>query len=299
MKRSAGNPAHIATAIAACALITTALTCSTGGPASSPRAADANARWVTEKQGLRMRESPDQKGRVLAVIPCASKVEFVSEKGETMTISGASGKWTEVKWNEKKGWVFGGFLGSADPAASDRELIAAAERYSEEFSRKSWGDSPDRFKALKNYGARIREKSGNFAIVETGIWTEEDRVAKTCSLWARPAGRWQVVAGIESSRFGQNVKLLHLNNDDLIDAVVLYSSGDWSGFGFYIAKSSDTIEKADAIPSIMVPMPKDVSFGRCGKTRISGPVSMADSDKERITTFTFDCATNRLKKISR
>lgn len=34
MKRSAGVPVHIATAIAACALITAALSCSTGGPVS-------------------------------------------------------------------------------------------------------------------------------------------------------------------------------------------------------------------------------------------------------------------------
>ncbi len=301
MRKHAHVKQFMAPTLIACALSVAALSCSTGGPAPSPCTVDppSKDRWVSEKQGLRMREAPDQNGKVIAVVPHAAKVEFISEKGETMNISGATGKWTEVKWNEKKGWVFGGFLGSADPAASDRELIAAAGRYNEEFSRKSWGDYPDRLKALIKYGARIREKSGNVAVVETGFFEELERIEKTCSLWARTTGRWHLVAGIESSRFGQNIKLVHLNNDDLIDAVVIYSSGDWNGFGFYVAKSAETIEKADSIPSIMVPMPGNISFGRCGKTRISGPVSMEDSDKGRVTTFIFDCATNRLKKINK
>ena len=68
------------------------------------------SRTVISKGGLRMRETPDQKGEVMVVIPEGDKVELLETTGDEMTISGATGKWSKVKWKEKSGWVFGGFL---------------------------------------------------------------------------------------------------------------------------------------------------------------------------------------------
>ena len=73
-------------------------------------------KWIVDtKDGLRMRETPDTNGKVLALIPDKSEVKFVSEKSENVTVGNVTGKWTEIEWNGQKGWVFGGFLKKVDP----------------------------------------------------------------------------------------------------------------------------------------------------------------------------------------
>ena len=252
-------------------------------------------RWVVEKQGLRMREAPDQKGKLITVIPYSAKVEVLGDKGDPMTIAGSTGKWTEVKWNAKKGWVFGGFLGDADPAGADRDLAAAAERYWAAQVKGMNLPADPRDKVLK-FGARIKEKSGTFAVMETGFWGQEDRVEKTNTLWAKSPSGWKIVIE-DTSRDGQRIKLFHLNNDDLADAVVEADGSDWTAYTFYLAKSADTVKKIDGI-SVAVVSGTDVTFGRCEKARITGYESNEDFNAGKKTTFIFDCATNRFRKVN-
>ncbi len=68
------------------------------------------SRKIISKGGLRMRDAPDISGTKIGVIPRGEIVELLEESGETITISGATGKWSRVKWKNKTGWVFGGFL---------------------------------------------------------------------------------------------------------------------------------------------------------------------------------------------
>ncbi len=66
--------------------------------------------WVSNKDGLRMRGKPSTDGEIITVIPSKDEVKILEEVGETLMISGASGKWTKIIHDGKEGWVFGGFL---------------------------------------------------------------------------------------------------------------------------------------------------------------------------------------------
>ncbi len=68
------------------------------------------SRKITSEGGLRMRDAPDITGSKIAVIPRGEIVELLEETGEMITISGITGKWSKVKWKNRTGWVFGGFL---------------------------------------------------------------------------------------------------------------------------------------------------------------------------------------------
>jgi hypothetical protein len=65
---------------------------------------------VSAEGGLRMRSEPSPEASTIITIPNNSKVLKIEETGEIKTISGKSGKWTKVKFNNTEGWVFGGFL---------------------------------------------------------------------------------------------------------------------------------------------------------------------------------------------
>ena len=67
-------------------------------------------RWINSLEGLRMRDAPNLEGKTITVIPNAEKVLLVEETGEVLTIQDGTGKWSQVKWQENEGWVFGGFL---------------------------------------------------------------------------------------------------------------------------------------------------------------------------------------------
>jgi uncharacterized protein YgiM (DUF1202 family) len=68
---------------------------------------------VDANGGLRMRDSANLDGNIISTIPNGTTVSVLTETGETVTISNRTGRWTQVSWNGKSGWVFGGFL--ADP----------------------------------------------------------------------------------------------------------------------------------------------------------------------------------------
>lgn len=65
---------------------------------------------VSARDGLRMRISPDVGSERVLTIPDRSAVEVLEESGDVVSISGTSGKWLRVRWNNTTGWVFGGFV---------------------------------------------------------------------------------------------------------------------------------------------------------------------------------------------
>lgn len=76
-------------------------------------------RYISSKDGLKMRENPDTSGKQIAIIPEGDKVLLLEESGNEISISNITGRWSKVKWNDKTGWVFGGFLSTVPVLKSD------------------------------------------------------------------------------------------------------------------------------------------------------------------------------------
>lgn len=65
---------------------------------------------VTAKGGLRFREKPSIKGKVILTIPEGESIEAYNYVSDTETHDGKEGKWQRVKYKGKFGYVFSGFL---------------------------------------------------------------------------------------------------------------------------------------------------------------------------------------------
>ncbi len=65
---------------------------------------------VKAEAGLRMRKTPNLKGKKIYTLPNNSIVAVLQEKRKELVISGKKGKWTKVKSGAMTGWVFGGFI---------------------------------------------------------------------------------------------------------------------------------------------------------------------------------------------
>lgn len=69
-----------------------------------------NRRRISADVGLRMRSAPSLKAEKLGVIPYGEQVILLEERGAVVEIAGANGRWSRVRWRDREGWVFGGFL---------------------------------------------------------------------------------------------------------------------------------------------------------------------------------------------
>jgi len=71
--------------------------------------------YILAKSGLRMRNRPSLNGTTLGAIPYRTRILILREKGKSIVLSGARGKWSKIQWGNTKGWVFGGFLTATKP----------------------------------------------------------------------------------------------------------------------------------------------------------------------------------------
>ena len=66
--------------------------------------------FVDAEGGLRMRNEPDLQAEVVALIPDGSQVSVLAVHPPLIEIDSRRGRWSQVSWNSKVGWVFGGLL---------------------------------------------------------------------------------------------------------------------------------------------------------------------------------------------
>ncbi len=68
-------------------------------------------RWaVVDVDGLRLREKPDQTGRILLSLTEGARVEILARTPDAMEIDGQTDYWYQVNHNGLRGWTFGAFL---------------------------------------------------------------------------------------------------------------------------------------------------------------------------------------------
>ena len=84
------------------------------------------SKWVAAEGGLRMRASADANATVVLLIPQGSEVKMIEEVGPSIEISGRTGKWTKVKFENSEGWVFGGFLSATPTDGRPLNSLSAA-----------------------------------------------------------------------------------------------------------------------------------------------------------------------------
>ncbi|MEM7182671.1 MAG: hypothetical protein AAF518_17280 [Spirochaetota bacterium] len=92
------------------------LTCQTTGknvqtsPSIKPVEKKKVFKYVTNKSGLVLWKDAKQRNRKILTLPYASQVEVLQDFGEEKNLLGTTGKWLQVRYKNKEGWAFGGFL---------------------------------------------------------------------------------------------------------------------------------------------------------------------------------------------
>ena len=79
--------------------------------ALTPTFAEVNA-----QSGLRMREKPDSGSKIITTVPHNEEVHILRESDKTDTFENITDKWVFVRYKNKEGWSFNGFLDRIDLA---------------------------------------------------------------------------------------------------------------------------------------------------------------------------------------
>ena len=69
-------------------------------------AAESNEKYVAAKSGINLRSDAGKSSKVITLIPFGSKVTVEKSEGNEIFLDGRYGKWVNVKYGDKTGWVF-------------------------------------------------------------------------------------------------------------------------------------------------------------------------------------------------
>lgn len=294
-----------------CAIITFAMNMSCKKADEAP----AN-RWVISIDGLKLRAMPDARSTVVADIPYLAEVKFEKVTGEVVDIHGILGKWSEITYQGKKGFAFGGFLSDTRPETpapgSDADLINFAKkhyvnRHKADFGLNIHDLSHEALSAIREKFARdttVRTRSGKFVILThrnlsdgSGFTMERE------TLWSLKSSGWHL---IEHEYSTPNAwQLLHLNNDNLIDALS-FTFHDTTTLRAWLGTADDEMKIIEGIEIEFFDYYdetrrafRNVKFGKCGETQIPSFYSDSELKKDVLVTWTFDCAKNQFVKVPR
>ena len=82
-----------------------------------------NYAYVTSESGLILRSGATTRSEKITTIPYKAKVQIINNNGPKDTIYGISSRWYKVKFKDKTGWVFGGFLKTTYKRENKNEII--------------------------------------------------------------------------------------------------------------------------------------------------------------------------------
>ncbi len=84
---------------------------------------------VTSKKGLILRSSSTTNSKKITTIPYNAKVQIIIKDGPKDNIYGISSKWYKVKYKNKTGWVFGGFIKTTGTGNETYDLKKITGKY--------------------------------------------------------------------------------------------------------------------------------------------------------------------------
>lgn len=121
--------------------------------------------YVTAVSGLTLREHPNLQSAKLAVMPLGTKVKIVNAEGKnTMNVGGIDGAMDEVEFNNKKGFVFNGFMSKFFPPEQDASAKNYAEELKKDFSNVNYSEETG--------GTASKPTKTETLILPTNTWHE-------------------------------------------------------------------------------------------------------------------------------
>jgi len=257
-------------------------------------------KYIAAKSGLNLRSEPGKSSKIVSSIPFGSKVTVEKSDGDEIFLDGRYGKWVNVKYDNKTGWVFGGFLCDFKP---DKIIKPAADFYRSKYRDKFCKGAKD---CTDEFANELANFPDDYVYVDniidnyihlkipTSVRNEANLLHPIDVVW-----RYDVKQNkfFEVYNFGyrdSNSHFFYLDNDKYPDMVVQFSWYDNSGIHIFLGSENGfTKVYKDSCNSYHGYY---LTEGSCGNMRFV--CSFKSSKDETMYFFRYNCNKKKAEKYA-
>ena len=128
----------------------------------SVNAAGGEEKYVAAKSGINLRSGPSKSSKVITTIPFGSKVTIKKSEGNEIFLDERYGKWVNVKFGNKTGWVFSGFLCDFKP---DTIIKPVADFYRDKYRKDEYYSKYKEYTHFKDSEVSIGTILDNYIVL--------------------------------------------------------------------------------------------------------------------------------------
>ncbi|MCL2154812.1 MAG: SH3 domain-containing protein [Leptospirales bacterium] len=268
----------------------------------SVNAADGDEKYVAAKSGINLRSGAGKSSSAITLIPFGSKVTIEKSEDNEIFLDGRYGKWVNVKFGTKAGWVFSGFLCDFKP---DTVIKPAADYYRSKYKDKyaksanaceseliKFGDDQVYIKnIIDNYiHLQVPTTCGDEVMFGDVVWRYDIKQKKF--LEVKNFGYYGY-SGTSSNFF-------HLDNDKYPDFVVQGGMGQDYGIHVFLGTENGFKEVYDSKGDCNTFHGNYLTEDSCGKMKFvcSKTYDQSEGGVNTMYFFRFNCDKKKVEKYA-
>ncbi len=184
----------------------------------------AEVKFVSTKAGLHLRSSPDKSSNILTLIPFGKDVSIINYDKKEFFMDGRYGSWVNIKYDNKTGWVFGGFLCNFKP---DTIIKQAADYYRKKYREDKYKSEYDDYTDFKDNQVSIVTIIDNYILLEVPLSEmDNEQIAEGNVIWKYNAVLNQFTE-VYNIGHQNRINLFFLDDDKLPDFIITYGCCSW------------------------------------------------------------------------
>ncbi|MCL1865313.1 MAG: SH3 domain-containing protein [Spirochaetes bacterium] len=249
-------------------------------------------KYVAPKSGLNLRSDPNKSSKVVTLIPFGTKVAIEKSEEDEIFLDGRYGKWVNVKYGTKIGWVFSGFLCDFKP---DAVIKIAADFYRDEYRKYEWKEGC--YTNFEDREVSIVNIIDNYIVLRVPAALLD--IAKVDVVWRYDVKQKKF---FEAHSYGYTIEIFYLDDDRYPDLIVDTSCCTSFIINFYIGSENGFIKLPDFCDDYYCG--DDLSYytaGLCGDMGIAcnGIYNRKTSKHDNIMFYyRFNCKTKKFEKYA-
>ena len=263
---------------------------------------ESKDKFVAAKSGLNLRSDPGKSSKVLSSVPYGSKVTVEKSEGDEIFLDGRYGKWVNVKYGNKTGWVFSGFLCDFEP---DTVKKPVADYYLRKYKNEKGVDRGlcadfvfFRLEGKHVYVASIIE---NYIHLKIPSYCGERMFAEVSDvIWRYDAKQKKFFEVYNFGYIDSDSYFLYLDKDKYPDMVVKgYLSGEWI-ISIFLGTENGFKKVYDMKNDCNSHFDYYFSEGSCGEMKFVCGKKNEDkkSDAETMYFFKYNCDKKKIEKYA-
>jgi len=166
---------------------------------------ESKDKYAAATTGLNLRLGPDKSSKLISVIPFGTKVTIEKSEGDEIFLDDVYGKWVNIKYGNKTGWIFSGYLCDFKPDTIKKYV---ADYYRDKYRK---NESKNKRTNSKDSEVSIKDISGNYIVLEVSMH-DEDRTSTGDVVW-RYDLKQKMFFEEPIGGFYRNIYLFYLDDD--------------------------------------------------------------------------------------